>query len=538
MFEFERAVSIKSLWEAWQKIKSKGAKISCGIDQMDIGSYAHEAYNNITILNYSLLCGAYEPYKEKMFISKKERKIYISCIEDKIVQTSVAKVLSELVDFHPSVHSFIKGRSIFTAYSALKKYLSHQNKEFYKMDIRKFYESISKLRIMKKVEEFTGDEKFLNLLEKLLKNHSFGLSAGSCLSPILSNVYMTDFDFTMSEIADFYLRYVDDILIAPKNTMEHLQEYVKTSLKEKGLFINEEKSRIVSVGEGFQYLGFEVKRHKELDTLIQKGDFAGAQTMLDLDEERRKKLGLPEREMEVDEKIVSEESESFEGKNEKSCEPQGHNNAPSIDMKGQGTPEYILAIEKKCHIVGHLVNKAKTERFLSHPEKRVLLYLYKCLNDEGQRYLHDILSYCIDYDCQITQGYIDRCRIEQPMGCKKICEIFEDVCNKSLCRCNFKNEKIYPTPLIHSIREKRDCFHFSYKKESIGHFKKLPLKEDINETIFRTMSLNKQMYEIKTQQSICKNHLEMLFERNGCQEIETPQGLLIKNEEGFFIKIQ
>lgn len=87
------------------------------------------------------------------------------------------------------------------------------------------------------------------------------------------------------------------------------------------------------------------------------------------------------------------------------------------------------------------------------------------------------------------------------------------------------------------MRQKRDCFTLPKTNDNIGHFKKLSPKQDIHEMLESTLLLNKQMSEIKLRQKICKDRLENLFEKNGYTEIETPQGLLIKNEEGFFIKL-
>lgn len=540
MFEFEKAVSKKSLWEAWQTIKVKSRNKTSGIDCMDVGAYTHDEYSNIEILHYSLISGAYRPYKERSFISKKNRNIYISCLEDKIIQTSIANVISELVTFYPSVHSFIKGRSIFTAYFKLKKYLPNAD-EFYKIDIQKFYESISKALLMEKLEQISGDRRFLDLINTILMNHPRGISTGSSLSPVLSNIYLYDFDFTMSKNSAFYLRYVDDMLIAPHNSMQELISSTKEELEERKLTVNPIKSKVVSVREGFKYLGFDIMQHRDMDNLISSGNFAEAEITLNA---YKQDLENP---ADFDKNSTSETADS--NKAEKFTVPlttqkddKFENTNDAEVVTEPDVPRHILAIEKHCHIVQYLIKKAKEEQFLSYPEKRVLLYIYKCLKDDGQKYIHSILSNCMDYEYNITQGYIERCRIQQPIGCKKICDVFDDCCDKFLCKCNFKNENLYPTPLIHALRQKKDCFTLpknNAKKTSnnIGHFKKLPVKQDINETLVKTLKLHRQINEMKIQQNICKKRLESLFENNGYQEIETPHGLLIKNNEGLFIKL-
>lgn len=524
MFEFERAVSYESLFKAFEKIKGNNIK-NCGFDNINTDYYSANLYDNLQLLHYSLVSDQYIPYKEKMFVSKKGRKIYISCLEDKIVQTSVAQVISEMLILNSAVHSFIKRRSIFTAHSKLKEYMLHGIDAFYKIDIRKFYESISREMLLKKLKELTGDIKFLALVKCILLSHSNGISTGSCLSPVLSNLYMKDFDDCMTDKHKIYLRYVDDMLISSGNTKQlpEVINDVKDELCKINLSINQEKSQIVTAEEGFKYLGFDIKEYRKMDELLEKGDLQEAEKLIEHDNDNLKN----EKEIKASANTaVSNETDNYTSVN-------------SDDNEAEYTvPVHIFAVEKKCHIIRYLINKAKTEKFLSYPEKRVLLCIYNCLGNEGTRYLHKILSNCIDYNYNITQGYINRCGIKLPIGCKKVCDAFEGVCDKSHCsKCNFKNEKIYPTPLIHALRQKSDCFKMPDKAENIGHFKKLPIKSDINNTLSRVIELNKKSHELNLQKDICKTHLEDLFAKNEYTQIDTPYGLLIKNEEGVFIKI-
>ena len=552
MYEFERAVSYESLFMAFESLRVKNSK-TCGVDEVSINDYNTNLYDNLQMLHYSLISNQYIPYREKVFISKKGRKIYISCLEDKIVQTAIAKVISELLTLNPSIHSFIKGRSIFTAYSMLKKYINSGIDAFYKIDIKKFYESISSEIMLKKLENVTSDRRFLSLVRCILYSHPSGISTGSCLSPTLSNLYMKDFDHHMVKEHGIYLRYVDDMLVSSGNEekLNVVIKDVKDELSKINLSVNQEKSKVVQLDEGFKYLGFDIKRYRQMDELLDEGRFLEADGLINSHNDN---LDNDDGEY-IEDKCTNKENASdvFTKNNiqKETIDVDDSNNDflsnaattinPDItkDEKTESNiPVYILAIEKKCHTIKYLINKAKTENFLSYPEKRVLLYIFKCLGDDGTKYLHKILGYCIDYDYNTTQGYIDRCNISQPIGCKKICELFDGVCDKACCcKCNFKNEKIYPTPLIHAMRQNSSCFKMPVKAESTGHFKRLPVKADINNTLSKVIELNKKSHEINMQKEICKNHLEDLFERNEYTQIDTPYGLLIKNEDGVFIKI-
>ena len=75
MYEFERAVSYESLFMAFEKLRVKNSK-TCGVDEVSIKDYNTNLYDNLQMLHYSLISNQYIPYREKVFISKKGRKIY------------------------------------------------------------------------------------------------------------------------------------------------------------------------------------------------------------------------------------------------------------------------------------------------------------------------------------------------------------------------------------------------------------------------------------------------------------------------------
>jgi hypothetical protein len=51
------------------------------------------------------------------------------------------------------------------------------------------------------------------------------------------------------------------------------------------------------------------------------------------------------------------------------------------------------------------------------------------------------------------------------------------------------------------------------------------------------LELNKKQYELAQQQEIFRGQIEDLFARTNTRELQTPQGLLVKTDEGLFIKV-
>jgi len=223
---------------------------------------------------------------------------------------------------------------------------------------------------------------------------------------------------------------------------------------------------------------------------------------------------------------------------------------PDIDEKPEKVkiaeinPDYpavaahIAAIYDKCGIVKNIVDKAKNEKYINYHERMTLLHIFHCLGDDGKKYLHDVMGSCMNYDYAITQKHIDNCNCPNPVGCKKIMERFEGVYDKSVCRCNFAGENMYPSPVIHAKRVAPGCFKPTAMEEKVGHPKQFPSRENAAaDIVAKLLDLNKKEYEINSQQKICTGQIESLFRKNELTEIQTPQGKLIKTEEGLFLKI-
>jgi len=497
MFEFERVCSMEVLRNLWQKIAAKGG--APGIDNIDISFYRSNLPHNLRSLQTAIATENYKPYADKIF-THKNRNINISSIDDKIVQSAISNIILSVYNPPQSVHGFIKNRSVFSAKKALDYAIAKNIPSFSKIDIKRFYDSIDTDILLQKISQIIGDKKFLHLVEKLLSAHTPGISTGSCLSPTVSNLYLAEFDNFAQRNSQFYARYVDDILVAPANNINILGD----KLSEIGLNINFEKSKTVNVYDGFKYLGFDIKH--TVDTAIQRGNFALA------------------------EKIYTPQESDVAA----SVEPA----LPKAENASQNeyeAPTHISNVIKNCGIVKIIVFKAKAEKYLGYPDKTTLLQIFHCLGKDGEHFIHHTLSNCLDYDYAETQRHINKYSAPGPVGCKKLSDRYDDKCK---CVCNFSQDKtIYPTPIIHALRVKSDCFIPNTPKDHIGHFKGKTPKHKAEDAISSLLTLNKKAFEIQAQQGIFKGQIENLFDKMGIIEIQTPHGLLVKNNDGIFIKV-
>jgi len=133
--------------------------------------------------------------------------------------------------------------------------------------------------LLDKVARRINDDEVMGLLAMMLKaSGKQGVPQGGVISPVLSNLYLTEVDRMLERAKEAtrygkytyveYCRYADDLVILIDANPQHdwLLKAVEKRLREElailQVEINEEKSRIVDLakGESFGFLGFEFRR--------------------------------------------------------------------------------------------------------------------------------------------------------------------------------------------------------------------------------------------------------------------------------------
>ncbi|EGI8395617.1 hypothetical protein NRY16_004756 [Salmonella enterica] len=95
-----------------------------------------------------------------------------------------------------------------------------------------------------------------------------GTPQGGIISPCLANCVLDGMELmlkSMTRPADkvHMVRYADDFVItgSSKELLENrIKPAVTTFLRERGLTLSEEKTAIVSISQGFDFLGFNIRK--------------------------------------------------------------------------------------------------------------------------------------------------------------------------------------------------------------------------------------------------------------------------------------
>ena len=142
-------------------------------------------------------------------------------------------------------------------------------------DIRAFFDSVDHKLLIAALNEEIADGRVLHLITQMLRAGvvepgvaeieptELGTAQGGPLSPLLANVYLHAFDIAMSEAGYGLVRYADDFVIFARSESEAnaaltlARQVLEGQL---GLHLHPEKTRIVSVETGFEFLGFHYFR--------------------------------------------------------------------------------------------------------------------------------------------------------------------------------------------------------------------------------------------------------------------------------------
>jgi len=222
---FEKIVTLENLNLA-DNIARKGKSHQLGIKIHD-----RHKEQNIYLLQASLIDQTYRtsPYKVFKIYEPKEREIFcLPYFPDRITHHAVMNILEPIFIslFTADTYSCIKGRGIHGAANAVKSALKDQPGTEYclKLDIRKFYPSISHGVLKGLLRKKFKDENLLWLLDEIIESAP-GIPIGNYLSQYFANFYLSYFDHWLKEDmrVKYYFRYADDMVIL-SSSKTHLHQ--------------------------------------------------------------------------------------------------------------------------------------------------------------------------------------------------------------------------------------------------------------------------------------------------------------------------
>lgn len=184
----------------------------------NIDFYAEQLSRELATKTYQLSPNRYKHIFDET--SQKERDITIpQFYPDQVIQWAVMQVVSPYFVRTMYSHSFsaVKGRGIEGARKYVKKIVFNHPEDKYvlKLDLQKFFPSISIPKMKELLARKFKDKDLLELFSAILDNGGKGLPIGYYTSQWLSTFYLEELDrFIKQELQiPEYARYVDDLVL-------------------------------------------------------------------------------------------------------------------------------------------------------------------------------------------------------------------------------------------------------------------------------------------------------------------------------------
>lgn len=263
-----------------------GSKAS-GIDRMTKAEYGKNLQSHIESLADEISRGGWRPKPSREVLIPKptggKRPLAIGCLEDKIVQALIAKILEAIYEplFHRESYGFRPNRSAHQALRSVHTGITRHGKHtvVVEMDIEKFFNNIDHDKMMDFLKRKISDKALLRLIKRMLRNsilsqdgslidNTTGTPQGSPVSPILANIYLhyvLDQWFDENYIGHAKMvRYADDAVFVfdDRQRAEKFQHAMTQRFAEFGLKLNLEKSGLVELqpkkGNVITFLGFDL----------------------------------------------------------------------------------------------------------------------------------------------------------------------------------------------------------------------------------------------------------------------------------------
>ena len=189
--------------------------------RQEVAQFRDNLEQNLADIRAQLVNRTYHTSQYTCFIKHepKERVIYKLPYRDRVVQWAIMQVLVDIWTpiFTRDTYACIKGRGVHSLLQRLRKELRNEpdgTKYCYKIDIRKFYPSITHSILKEVVRQRIKDPALLWLLDDIIDSAD-GVPIGNYISQYFANLYLAELDHIVKEQwgVKYYYRYADDIVV-------------------------------------------------------------------------------------------------------------------------------------------------------------------------------------------------------------------------------------------------------------------------------------------------------------------------------------
>ena len=272
----------KNLEMAWERVKANRG--SGGEDGQSLRTFEAKLDQQLDRLQRELMQDAYRPQPVRQVPIPKEgkpgeyRMLGVPTIYDRVCQQALLNRLEPIFEpvFDEANFGYRRGRSTHDALRKVWKEIQGGRQWIVDADLKDFFGSVEHDKLLALVAQRIADGPVLRLIEAMLKAGSYGKGRlfatergtpqGGVVSPVLSNILLTPFDWEMRQRGYQLTRFADDWVVTCQSAAEARAAVAaaRKILSTLGVQLHPQKTRIVHVEHGFEFLGYKIKQGKQL----------------------------------------------------------------------------------------------------------------------------------------------------------------------------------------------------------------------------------------------------------------------------------
>ncbi len=305
------------LVHSWERVRGNKGGRTAGVDGVIPIDLPRDGIKFLAGLRLELKERTFRPrpVRERLIPkpgTTKKRRLGIPTTADRVVQAALKLVLEPIfeADFQPVSHGFRPKHRAQDAIAEVHHFATQRYVWVFEADIEACFDTIDHMALMDRVRRRVKDKRVLGLIKAFLKagilsedgmdrdTHT-GTPQGGILSPLLANIALSVLDDHFQTKWDRFsigvdengaaqrrnrfrnkggatcklVRYADDFVIlvhGPEHAARELRVEVAALLRPMGLALAAEKTRVVHIDDGFDFLGFRIQRRHKAGTLNKK----------------------------------------------------------------------------------------------------------------------------------------------------------------------------------------------------------------------------------------------------------------------------
>lgn len=264
-------------------LKVTGKKKAAGVDGQSCEAFEEHLLVETRNLSEEIKTQSYRPSAvRRVHIPKpgrpnETRPLGIPTVRDRVVQRAMLDVIEPILDhqFHERSLGFRHGRGAHDALRIVEQKLQEGYVYVVDADLKGYFDTIPKDRLLALVKEHISDSRMLKLLKLFLDQNILeelrewtpvaGVPQGAVLSPVLSNLYLNPLDHQMADEGYEMVRYADDFVVLCRTAAEAQAALAMITqwVEEAGLTLHPTKTKIVDSREtSFAFLGYSFRGDK------------------------------------------------------------------------------------------------------------------------------------------------------------------------------------------------------------------------------------------------------------------------------------